>query len=126
MIYYVRYFPNEDGRHYNLFEIEYLLKESEENKGKYYSEIHSFPCVKGLTYFLKDKFTESSFDYDMFIDYAQQIEDFRCLLYEGFTVDNSPKDLKDAEEVYYGGFRTILEDILHEFAEKYELAVIGD
>ena len=55
-----------------------------------------------------------------------KIENVRELLYNGFGIDNSPKELEDAEDFHYNTFGAILEDKLNEFAEKYDLVVVKD
>lgn len=123
MTYYIRYYRRIDNQGHNMFDIEYYMKEWYD---KWHSELHSNACADGFAYFLKDRLADETFNFEQFVSDASEIENVRELLYGGLGIDNSPKELEDAEEFHYFAFREILEDKLNAFAEKYDLAVVND
>lgn len=123
MTYYIRYYTALNNQYYNMFDIEYYMKEWYD---KWHSDLHSNVCADGFAYFLRDRLVDERFNFEEFVSDASEIDNIRGLVYEGLGIDNSPKELEDAEEFHYNTFRTILEDKLNEFAEKYGLVVLND
>lgn len=122
MTYFIGYTPKgeEDTRGVVMFDIEYYQKESERNKGNWFSELHCLPRVEGLGAFLRDKIQEPDFDYDEFIRQAHDIEEVRGLLWE--RSDNKARIPKESYE-FHRDFGIDLEKKFGKFAEKYGLWV---
>lgn len=104
-----------------MFDIEYYLSKSEVRNNYWFSELSCLPCVKGMVSFLKDKRNDENFNYDEFIELAEEIQEIRGLLYERYN--NKPKPYDEANEFYYKVFGKILEEKLETFANKYNLYI---
>lgn len=121
MIYFIEY--NKNGKKYNLFEIEYYLKDFNQDKKAWLSEIQSSIIPNGYTRFVADKLREEAFDsfnLEEFIQDVNKIDSLRGFLYE--RLDNQPRPLLDAK-VFHNEFRDKLQKILTEFVEKYNLSL---
>lgn len=106
-----------------MFDIEYFLSKSKDNT-KWFSEIDCLPCVGGLSYFLKDKLSDSNFNFEKFVEDTNEIQEIRGLLYEKY--DNMPKQIEEARRFHYHVFRPILDRILKSFCERFDLSFITD
>lgn len=126
MTYYIGYTPKDEQntRGFVMFDIEYYQKQSERNREEWYSEISCFPCVNGITHFLKDNFVKKDFDYEEFIRDAEEIEEVRGLLNE--RCDNRPKPSREADNFHYHVFGKRIEELFNRFAEKYGLWINRD
>lgn len=107
-----------------LFDIEYYQKQDERDKNLWYSEIHCHPCVRGIGAFIKDKLNEPGFDYDQFINDAEEIEEIRGFLWERHN--NQSRPAKEADEFHYHQFGKELKEILVAFTEKYGMWIRED
>ena len=123
-IYYMSKDSKNNDRDNVMFDIEYYMEKSEVKNDYWFSEIHCLPCVKGIIYFLKDKQTDSNFDYDEFIELAEEIQEIRGLLYERYN--NRPKPYDEANKFHYKFFGKILEEKLETFVNKYNLYINRD
>ena len=106
MVYQIYYIPKgseENSRGYTMFDIEYYLTYSDYAKGE------------GFIRYMKD--VPKGFDYEQFIDDADEIQEIRGLLYEKY--DNKPKSLDEARDFHYRVFGKILREKLDAFCEKY-------
>ena len=118
MVYQIYYIPKgseENSRGYTMFDIEYYLTYSDYAKGEWFSEIHCIPIAEGFIRYMKD--VPKGFDYEQFIDDADEIQEIRGLLYEKY--DNKPKSLDEARDFHYRVFGKILREKLDAFCEKY-------
>lgn len=124
MVYQIYYITedskNSDNRNV-MFDIEYYMSQSEVHKDYWFSEIHCLPCVKGIVSFLKDKRNEEKFNYDEFIELAEEIQEIRGLLYERYN--NRPKPHDEADKFHYKFFGKILREKVEAFANKYNLYI---
>jgi len=123
MTYQIYYMPKgeqNNSRGYTLFDIEYYQEHSDESKD-WYSEIHCLPIVDGISYFLKEAFTNRDFILEDFVKDADEIQEIRGLLYERYN--NKPKSQTDAHHFHYRVFGKILEEKIYKFANKYGLFV---
>lgn len=75
------------------------------------------PCVKGLSYFLKDKLGEDGFDFQTFVNDGIEIQEIRTVLYEQY--DNNPKAGEEADNFHYRVFGKLLKEKLKNFCNKY-------
>lgn len=125
MTYNVYYVPKglewkKDTRGYCLFDIEYYLNKSDEERWN--SEIHCLPIVDGIAHFVKDIFSEDGekvFDFDDFLNDAKDIQEIRGLLYERYN--NKPKSYTDARQFHYHVFGKVLREKLDDLCKKYKL-----
>ena len=122
-IYYMSKDSKNNDRDNVMFDIEYYMEKSKKTD-QWFSEIHCLPCIKGITYFLKDKQTDSNFNYDEFIELAEEIQEIRGLLYERYN--NRPKPYDEANEFHYKFFGKILEEKLETFVNKYNFDLNRD
>lgn len=123
MVYQIYYMPKgskNDDRNV-MFDIEYYQSKSEVKNDYWFSEIHCLPCVKGIVSFLKDKRNEEDFNYDEFVELAEEIQEIRGLLYERYN--NRPKPYDEADEFHYKFFGKILKEKVEAFANKYNLYI---
>ena len=124
MVYQIYYITedskNSDNRNV-MFDIEYYISQSEVHKDYWFSELSCLPCVKGIVSFLKDKRNEENFNYDEFIELAEEIQEIRGLLYERYN--NRPKPYDEANEFHYKFFGKILKEKVETFANKYNLYI---
>lgn len=123
-IYYMSKDSKNNDRDNVMFDIEYYMSKSEVKNDYWFSEIHCLPRIKGITYFLKDKQTDTNFDYNEFVNLAEEIQEIRGLLYERYN--NRPKPYDEANEFHYKVFGKILEEKLEAFANKYNLYINRD
>jgi pyruvate/oxaloacetate carboxyltransferase len=107
-----------------MFDIEYYMEKSEVKNDYWFSDIHCLPCIKGITYFLKDKQGDNNFDYDEFVNLGEEIQEIRGLLYERYN--NKPKIYDEARVFHYKVFGKILEEKIEAFANKYNLHINRD
>ena len=104
-----------------MFDIEYYLSKSEMKNDYWFSELSCLPCVKGMVSFLKDKRNDEDFNYDEFVELAEEIQEIRGLLYERYN--NKPKPYDEADEFHYNVFGKILKEKIEAFANKYNLFI---
>ena len=123
MTFNIYYNPVGTINRYSLFDIEYYLRFVYGPEGVQ-SEIHCLPMVKGLTYFLKDKFEDKDFDCEEFIKDAEEIQEIRGFLFE--KNNNRPKNRNDASYLHKKVFLPKIEDMISKFVEKYNLGVDRD
>ena len=126
MTYQICYTPkdsSENNRAFCLFDIEYY-REQDEDENLWFSEIHCHPVVDGIVRFLKDELEHQYFDYETFIKDATEIQEIRGLLYESF--DNKPKPKDASTRFHYHVFKKVIEEILNEFAYKYDFSINRD
>ena len=124
MVYQIYYTPKDsknNDRDNVMFDIEYYLTKSEVKNDYWFSELSCLSCVKGMVSFLKDKLNDEDFDYDEFIELAEEIQEIRGLLYERYN--NRPKPYDEANEFHYNFFDKILEEKVDTFANKYNLYI---
>lgn len=124
MVYQIYYTPKDsknNDRGNVMFDIEYYLSKSKVKNDYWFSELSCLPCVKGMVSFLKDKRNDENFNYDEFVELAEEIQEIRGLLYERYN--NRPKPYDEANEFYYKVFGKILEEKLEAFANKYNLYI---
>lgn len=127
MVYQIYYTPKDsknNDRGNVMFDIEYYLSKSEVKNNYWFSELSCLPCVKGMVSFLKDKRNDENFNYDEFVELAEEIQEIRGLLYERYN--NRPKQYDEANEFHYTFFGKILEEKLETFANKYNLFINRD
>lgn len=126
MTYYLGYTQKDkpNTRGVVLFDIEYYQKQNEKDKNLWYSEIHCCPCVRGIGTFIKDKLNEPGFDYEQFINDAEEIEEIRGLLWERHNNKSRPN--KEAYDFHYHQFGKELKEILVTFTEKYGMWIRED
>ena len=127
MTYFLGYTPKDspkNSRGVVMFDIEYYMTQSDNNKELWYSEIDCLPCVNGLTLFLKDKFNEPGFDYKQFITDGEQIQEIRGLLWE--QRNNKGRPIKEAEQFHYHEFGKEIKEIFKTFCNKYGLWIGED
>ena len=124
MVYQIYYITedskNSDNRNV-MFDIEYYLSKSEMKNDYWFSELSCLPCVKGIVSFLKDKRNDEDFNYDEFVELAEEIQEIRGLLYERYN--NRPKPYDEANEFHYKFFGKILKEKVEPFANKYNLYI---
>lgn len=124
MVYQIYYMPKgskNNDRGNVMFDIEYYLSKSEVKIDYWFSELSCLPCVKGIVSFLKDKRNEEDFNYDEFIELAEEIQEIRGLLYERYN--NKPKPYDEARDFHYKVVSKILKEKLETFANKYNLYI---
>lgn len=124
MVYQIYYTPKDsknNDRGNVMFDIEYYLSKSEVKNDYWFSELSCLPRVKGIVSFLKDKRNDENFNYDEFVELAEEIQEIRGLLYERYN--NRPKQYDEANEFHYTFFGKILEEKLETFANKYNLHI---
>lgn len=124
MIYYIKY--NKDSEKYTMFDIEYYLKEFNEDKNEWLSEIHSSLVPNGYTNFVADKLREEvfdSFNLKEFIQDVNKIDNLRGFLYEWHN--NKPRLYSEAKK-FHREFGDKIKNILTEFVEKYNLILEVD
>lgn len=124
MVYQI-YYITEDSKNSDrgdvMFDIEYYMSQSEVKNNYWFSELSCLPCVKGIVSFLKDKRNDENFNYDEFIELAEEIQEIRGLLYERYN--NRPKPYDEADEFHYRFFGKILKEKVEAFANKYNLYI---
>ena len=125
---YQIYYMSKDSKNIErcnvMFDIEYYMEKSEVKNDYWFSEIHCLPCVKGIVTFLKDKRNDENFNYDEFIELAEEIQEIRGLLYERYN--NKPKPYDEARDFYHKVFGKILKEKIEAFANKYNLFINRD
>ena len=113
-------------KEYTLFDIEFYQAKSETEKDKdcWYSEIDCVVCVKGITYFLKDKLNDPTFNVDEFIKDSETIQEIRGWLWE--THSNKLCDLETNSQRHYHVFKPELDEIINSYCEKYGFSINED
>lgn len=127
MVYQIYYTPKDsknNDRGNVMFDIEYYLSKSEVKNDYWFSELSCLPCVKGMVSFLKDKRNDENFNYDEFVELAEEIQEIRGLLYERYN--NRPKPYDEARDFHYKIFGKILKEKVETFANKYNLYINRD
>ena len=122
-IYYMSKDSKNNDRDNVMFDIEYYMEKSKKTD-QWFSELSCLPCVKGIVSFLKDKRNDEDFNYDEFVELAEEIQEIRGLLYERYN--NRPKPYDEANEFHYMVFGKILEEKLETFVNKYNLFINRD
>lgn len=125
MVYYLGYTQKDkpNTRGVVLFDIEYYQKQDEKYKSLWHSEIHCCSCVRGIGAFIKDKLNEPGFDYEQFINDAEEIEQIRGLLWERHN--NQSRLAKESDEFHYQ-FGKEIKEIFVTFTEKYGMWIRED
>lgn len=124
MVYQIYYTPKDsknNDRGNVMFDIEYYLSKSKVKNDYWFSELSCLPCVKGMVSFLKDKRNDENFNYDEFVELAEEIQEIRGLLYERYN--NRPKPYDEARDFHYKFFGKMLKEKVETFANKYNLHI---
>ena len=110
---------------WQLFDIEFLFIESEENKGIYYSDIKSDIIPEGIAHYIYDNVkTPEALEYIIYR--CNDINDLRICLYESLDWDNYPLPKKEAEERHNKIFRPFFEKAMKDFCKEFGLGMVTD
>ena len=126
MTYRIFYMPKGEAnccKDYTMFDMEYYRVPSGKD-GEWFSDLSNLPVVTGIACFLRDHLNDKDFNFEEFVNDAEDISWLRGLLYE--CSDNKPKTSTEAEHFHYHVFRPVLEEKINAFAKKYGLFIDVD